>query len=101
MKQLFDPHICCFTQEDNADVVAHWAMYGRDGSGFALRFKGRALDNMVDQNAILVPVLYDEPRQGDHMRALLGIARATCMKAFTYAKEKYGDEYWSARSFAR
>lgn len=99
IKQLFDPHICCFTTEDNADVVAHWAMYGRDGSGFALRFKGKALDNMVSQNATLVPVVYDEAKQGEHMRALLGIARASCFKAFEYAHKYGGSEYWPARSY--
>jgi hypothetical protein len=85
---LMDPHISCFTETDSAHVVAHWAMYGRDGSGFALKFKGKELKKKVDVR--LAKVNYDEVSQREHMRELLVLARETSERAGVYAKENHG-----------
>jgi hypothetical protein len=95
-RHTIDPHICCFTETESADLVAHWAMYGRDGSGFALSFKGKALDQIPGVD--LVKVRYDEKEQRAHMRELVAIARETSLHAATYALTHYGD-LWSIRCF--
>jgi hypothetical protein len=80
---MIDPHVCCFTGPDTADLIAHWAMYGRDGAGFALKFKGKALDKTSDVD--LVRIDYDETKQRAHMRTLLAIARETSENAAKWA----------------
>ena len=91
-----DPHICCFTEADNANLVAQWAMYGRDGSGFALNFKAKALENKTDTS--LGKISYDEEEQSAYLRDLLTLARGTCSQAYDYANERYGGG-WGEQSF--
>jgi hypothetical protein len=91
-----DPHICCFTEADTAETVAHWAMYGRDGAGFALKFKAQALEDK--KNVGLVKVTYDEAQQRKLIVEALQIARQGAQAAFDYATAMYGD-FWPKRSF--
>jgi hypothetical protein len=92
-----DPHICCFTEAETAETVAHWAMYGRDGAGFALKFKAQALDDLKDVG--LVQVTYEERHQRDLIRDALKIARQAAQAAFDYATATYGGDFWPKRSF--
>jgi hypothetical protein len=77
--RTMDPHICCFTEAGSADLVAHWAMYGRDGSGFVLKFKAATIGDK--KNLGLAKVNYDEEQQRAHLREVLAIGRETsCMQ---------------------
>lgn len=95
-RRSLDPHMCCFTEADNAEAVAHWAMYGRDGSGFALKFRSKALDEI--ENVSLAKICYNEQEQRSRLRDLLMLGRRTSQRAAEYAQPKYGGG-WAERSF--
>jgi hypothetical protein len=104
---VIEPHAICFTQTRKVNAAAHWAMYGRNGSGVALKFRGTALERIAnDQNVGLAKVVYDAKRQREILKNLLKFFRASANEAasrqgptydpevgarlFNYATQAYG-----------
>jgi len=91
-----DPHVCCLTETRSADVVAHWAMYGRGGSGFALKIRGKAM--IAKPDVALVKINYKKEEQRAHLREVLAIGRETSHQAAEFATKRFGSG-WGQRSF--
>jgi hypothetical protein len=80
VKQLPDPHICCFSVSSgkNERSIPHWAMYAKSGAGAALALAGRRLANR--SNVDLVRVVYDRRRQERMMTAALNRGLQACVE---------------------
>jgi hypothetical protein len=95
---VIEPHALCFTQTKKVNAVAHWAMYGRNGSGVALKFSGRALERIAnDQDVGLAKVVYDARRQREILKGLLKFFRAKADEAASRQGPTYDPEVgaWS------
>jgi hypothetical protein len=95
-----EPHICCFAAPTEGPTpteasTALWAMYGRNGAGFALVFDGGALSlsPLVD----FFPVSYDPADQRAKLSAVIDLGRETAMSAHALALREATDV--AARNF--
>jgi hypothetical protein len=77
------PLVCCFSLD--GDVLSQWRAYGQDGSGYAIGFSARMLDNMP---AKPLEVLYDKAQQIEEVSTWLkAIYEVERNNGFTYGDD--------------
>ncbi len=94
-----DPHICCFTSDDSVRRIGHWAMYGRNGAGFALRFRAEELADgpagaIKPLKGSFAKVVYKLSEQKTRTEDLVQLAIEKCTEAGQYAADNYSGRDW-------
>ncbi len=88
-----DPHVCCFTSEDSVRRIGHWAMYGRNGAGFALRFHTEDLADgpggLTQPKGAFAKVMYKPAQQRVRTALLVQLALDKCTEAGRYVINNY------------
>lgn len=87
-----DPHVCCFTTDDSVRRIGHWAMYGRNGAGFALRFHAEdlaAAPGLTTAKGAFAKIVYKVSDQKKRTESLVQLALDKIEEAGQYVVNNY------------
>lgn len=100
---MIDPHVCCFTSDDSVKRIGHWAMYGRSGAGFALRFRTDGLADgpgVTGAKGAFAKVMYKLSDQKERTKYLVQFAIQKCIETGEYVRDNYPNHDDWAVNFA-
>ena len=99
-----DPHVCCFTTDDSVRRIGHWAMYGRNGAGFALRFRAEDLADgigLTPAKGAFAKVVYKVSDQKKRTKELVQLSIDKITEAGQYVVNNYSGHHdhldWAVR----